>query len=79
MHTNVNLAAPVGALAFLGTGLLLFVAGLTVLYSIVRKRFWLTKFAMLAIVAVLVLYLAVLLIFSFTSGEKVLARGDEKH
>ena len=26
MYTNVNLAAPVGALAFLGTGLLLFVA-----------------------------------------------------
>lgn len=79
MYTNVNLAAPIGALAFLGTGLLLFVASLALLYSILRKSFWLTKFAALTIAAVVVLYLAVLLIFSFASGEKVLARGEEKH
>jgi hypothetical protein len=79
MYTNVNLAAPVGALAFLGAGLLLFVASLALLYSILRNRFWLTKFAALTIAAILVLYLAVLLIFSFASSEKVLARGEEKH
>ncbi len=79
MYTNVNLAAPIGALAFLGTGLLLLVAGLTLVYSILRKRFWLAKFAVLAISAVAVLYLAVLLVFSFTSTEKELARGEEKH
>ncbi|HEX9423030.1 MAG TPA: hypothetical protein VF899_07290 [Pyrinomonadaceae bacterium] len=79
MYTNVNLAAPIGALAFLSTGLLLFVAGLLLVNSILRKRFWLAKFAVLTIAAIAVLYLAVLLVFSFTSTEKVLARGEEKH
>jgi hypothetical protein len=43
MYTNVNLAAPVGVLAFLGTGVLLFIVGLVLIYSIVRKKLWLTK------------------------------------
>lgn len=42
MYTNVNLAAPVGALAFLGTGLLLFLIGL--IYSLIKKKFGLRKF-----------------------------------
>jgi hypothetical protein len=79
MYTNVNLAAPVGALAFLGTGCLLFVIGLVLVYSVLRKRFGLTKFALVSIVLVAGLYLVVLLIFSFASSEKVLARGEEKH
>ena len=79
MYTNVNLAAPVGALAFLGTAFLLFVVGLALIYSLVRKRFGLTKLALLTIALIAVLYLTVLLIFSFRSSEKVLARGLEKH
>jgi hypothetical protein len=79
MYTNVNLAAPVGALAFLGTGFLLFLIGLALIYSIIKKKFGLTKFAVLGIVVIAGLYLAVLLIFSFASSEKVLARGQEKH
>ena len=79
MYTNVNLAAPVGALAFLGTAFLLFVVGLALIYSVVRKRLGLTKFALLTIALIAGLYLAVLLIFSFASTEKVLARGEEKH
>ena len=79
MYTNVNLAAPVGALAFLGTAFLLFVLSLALIYSIVRKRLGLRKLALLTIALVAALYLAVLLIFSFASSEKVLARGEEKH
>lgn len=79
MYTNVNLAAPVGALAFLGTGFLLFVVGLALIYSATRKKFWLTKFAIMTIALVAGLYLVILLIFSFASSEKVLARGEEKH
>jgi len=79
MYTNVNLTAPVGALAFLGTGFLLFVVGLTLIYSVVRKKFWLTKISLLTIVVIAGLYLVVLLIFSFASSEKVIARGQEKH
>ncbi|MGH9872636.1 MAG: hypothetical protein ACRD9S_09235 [Pyrinomonadaceae bacterium] len=79
MYTNVNLAAPMGALALLGTGLLLLTAGLTLGYSIVTKRPRLTKFALLTIVLVAGLYLVLLLTYSFASSEKVLARGEEKH
>jgi hypothetical protein len=79
MYTNVNLAAPVGALAFLGTCFLLLVVGVVLVYSVVRRRFGLTKFAVIGIVAVAGIYLVCLLIFSFASSEKVLARGQEKH
>jgi len=79
MYTNVNLAAPLGALALLGTGLLLLTAGLTLGYSIVMKKFRLAKFALLTIGLVAAVYLALLLIFSFASNEKVLAQGEEKH
>jgi len=79
MYTNVNLAAPVGALAFLGTAFLLFVVGLALIYSLLRKKIRLTRFAMITIALVGGLYLAILLIFSFASSEKVIARGAEKH
>jgi hypothetical protein len=48
-------------------------------YSVLRKKFGLTKFALLSMSLVAGLYLVCLLIFSFASGEKVLARGQEKH
>jgi hypothetical protein len=38
MYTNVNLAAPLGALALLGTGFLLLTADLTLGYSVVMKK-----------------------------------------
>jgi hypothetical protein len=79
MYTNVNLSAPVGALAFLGTAFLLFVVGLALIYSVVRKRLWLSKFALVTIALVAGLYLAILLTFSFASSERVIARGEEKH
>ncbi len=79
MYSNVNLAAPVGALVFLGTGFLLFVVGLAFIYSVIRKQFWLTKLSLLTIALVAGLYLVFLLIFSFASSDKVLARGEEKH
>ncbi len=79
MYTNVNLAAPVGVLAFLGTGFLLFVVCLVLIYSVLRKRFGLTKVAFTGIAVIAGLYLVCLLVFSFASSEKVLARGEEKH
>ena len=79
MYTNVNLLAPVGALAFLGTAFLLFVIGIVFLYSLLKKKFGLTRLALVTIALVAGLYLAVLLVFSFASSEHVLARGEEKH
>jgi hypothetical protein len=79
MYTNVNLAAPIGAFALLGTGFLLFTAGLTLGYSIVMKKSRLTKVSLLTLVLIAGVYLAAVLIYSFASSEKVLARGEEKH
>jgi hypothetical protein len=79
MYTNVNLAAPVGVLLFLGTGFLLFVVGLALIYSFITKKFSLTRFALIGIALIVGLYLGAMLIFSFRSSDQVLARGQEKH
>jgi hypothetical protein len=79
MYTNVNLAAPIGALAFLGTAFVLAVISLAFAYSILRKKFWLTKLSLLTIAAVAGIYLLLVLIFSLASSDKVLTRGEEKH
>lgn len=79
MYTNVNLAAPVGVLLFLGTGFLLFAVGVVLIYSVLRKKFGLTRFALIAIAVIAGLYLGVMLTFSLASSGQVLARGQEKY
>ncbi|MEP6570557.1 MAG: hypothetical protein ABJC10_12355 [Acidobacteriota bacterium] len=79
MYTNVNLAAPLGALALLVTGFLLLVLGVALVYSVISKKPRLRKFALLAMALIGSLYLSALLIFSFASSEKVLAQGQKKH
>ncbi|HEX3282879.1 MAG TPA: hypothetical protein VHR36_16700 [Pyrinomonadaceae bacterium] len=79
MYTNVNLAAPIGALLFLGTAFLIICAALLLLYSLFTKRFSLAKISALAIALIAALYLSLLLLFSWTSTETMLARGEEKH
>lgn len=79
MYTNVNLAAPLGVLALLGTGFLLIAAVLVLIYSLIVRKFGLAKVVMLVMVAIAGVYLAAVLAFSFASSERVLARGEEKH
>jgi hypothetical protein len=79
VYTNVNLSAATGALSFLGAGFLFFVAGVALVYSVVKRKFVLTRVAVLAMAAIAALYLAVLLVFSFSSSDRVLARGEEKY
>src|SRR5688572_7012013 len=79
MFTNVNLAAPIGAMAFLGTGLLFFVASMIFLYTVMKGQLAGTKVIASAVAVVAAVYISFLLIFSFTSSEAVLARGQEKH
>ncbi|MBA3569778.1 MAG: hypothetical protein H0W28_10625 [Pyrinomonadaceae bacterium] len=79
MYTNVNLAAPIGAMAFLGTGLLFFVAGLSFLYTVIKGELAGTKIVLSAVTVVAAIYIGFLLLFSFTSSETLLARGQEKH
>ncbi len=79
MYTNVNLAAPVGVLAFLGTGLLSLVAALALVGSLIARKFRFAKFVLIAMLIIAGLYLGAMLAFSLAGREKVLARGEEKH
>jgi hypothetical protein len=79
MYTNVNVSAPIGVLLFLGTGFLLFVVSLGILYALVKKKTGMMKLAVLSLVVVAGLYFVFLLVFSLASSEKVLAQGQEKH
>ncbi len=64
MITNVNLAAPVGALALLGTGFVMFVAAIVLIQSLIVRKRRRAKIVLAALVAVCCLYLAAILIFS---------------
>lgn len=79
MFTNVNLTAPIGALALLGTGFVFLLAGLAFVYTLIKRKFGANKLVLLLTAVVAASYLGVMLLFAFTSSEKVLARGQEKH
>lgn len=77
--TNVNLAAPIGALALLGAGLLFLIFVFVFAFSFITKRSGLAKLAVLAGAVVVAAYLSALLGFSLASNEQNLARGAEKY
>jgi hypothetical protein len=79
MYTNVNLSAPIGALALLGTGLLFLVVGLAFVYTLATRKFRANKFVLAVAGLIAVVYLGLLMLFSLASREQVLARGQEKH
>ncbi|MCA1591518.1 MAG: DUF4352 domain-containing protein [Acidobacteria bacterium] len=79
MNTNVNLEAAVGVLAFFGTGFVLLVLGLIFAYTLVVRKFGRAKLVLIAGMLVLGLYLGLMLLFSLSSREKALARGEEKY
>jgi hypothetical protein len=79
MFTNTNLAAPLGALALLGTGFLLLMFALAFVYTLVKRKFRANKLVLAGAAVIVSLYLVVLLLFSFASHEQALARGQEKH
>jgi hypothetical protein len=79
MNTNVNLFAPIGVMALLGTGFLFFVAALVLIQSLIVRKRGRAKFVLVAMLLIAGAYLAAILIFSLASQEKVLARGEEKH
>ena len=79
MITNVNLAAPIGALALLGTAFVLFVAVVIVAHSLITGKRGRAKVALLAIVVFIAVYFGAMLIFSAASRDQLLARGQEKH
>lgn len=79
MNSNVNLAAPVGVLGFLCACLVLLVLGLVAAHALVVRRFGRARVTLSALGFVLALYFGLMLVMSLASGEKVLARGEEKY
>lgn len=79
MNTNGNLAAPLGALALLGTGFIILVAAIFLVHSLSTHNRARARVILILTLAVVGVYLATTLIFSFASHENVLARGAEKH
>src|SRR5207244_1020673 len=79
MNTNVNLAAPIGALALLGTAFILVVAAVVLVQSLIMRKRVRARLVVAAILLIGGGYLAAMLIFSIASHDKVLARGEEKH
>lgn len=79
MYTNVNLAAPLGALALLGTAFLSFLTTIALLQSLFVRKHGRAKIVLLAMLVIAGVYVAAILIFSFSSRENLLARGQEKY
>jgi hypothetical protein len=79
MNANVNLAAPIGVLGFLGAGLVLLALGLVALHALVVRRFGRARVTLALMACVLAVYFGLMLVFSLASGERVLARGEEKY
>ena len=79
MYTNVNLAAPIGALAFLGIGFLFLLLVFALIYSVLKRKPGLRKLSLITLASITGLYLVILLVFSFASSDQVLAQGQEKH
>ena len=79
MYTNVNLEAPLGALALLGTAFLIFVAAIVLIQSLVVRKLRRARVVVLAMLAIVTLYGSAAVGFSFASHYNLLARGQEKH
>lgn len=79
MFSNVNLSAPLGALALLGAGFLSFVAVVVLVQSLLARKRRRARLALFGLALIVIVYVATMLGFSFLSHETVLARGQEKH
>jgi hypothetical protein len=79
MYTNVNLEAPVGALALLGTGFLILIAAVVLIQSLIVRRRGRARIVLILMCGITAAYLMAILVFSFASHYKLLARGEEKH
>src|SRR5205809_4968458 len=79
MYTNVNLAAPVGALTLLGTGFVFLVAGLIFVHALVARKIGRAGLLLFVAVVIAGVYVGAILVFSLASDETVLSLGQEKH
>ncbi len=78
MNMNVNLDAAVGVLMLLGSCVVMFVIALVAVHALLTKRPRRARFAIVAAFGWMMVYLSVLMVFSLSSRERALARGEEK-
>jgi len=71
--------APLALLTFMGTCFLLGVAGIIVIYGLVRKKGGLVQKVLVVALAVAGLYVTLLLAASLASHERVLRAGEQKY
>jgi hypothetical protein len=79
MNTNVNLEAALGVLGFLGGCAVLLIISLVAAHALFTRRGGRFRLALVLGFGWLMIYLGLMLVFSFASREKALARGEEKH
>jgi hypothetical protein len=79
MFTNTNLSAPIGALLFIATAVALLLVTVVLLYALLRKKTLLRRLAFLTLATVAGVYVGLMLIFSWSSSDRVLLRGQEKY
>jgi len=79
MFTNVNLAAPIGVVAFLGSGLVLAIVALGFIVFAIKHLLRLKRLSLVLAVAIVIVYLCAMLVFSIKSQNQVLVSGQEKH
>jgi hypothetical protein len=79
VYTNVNLAAPIGALALLATGFILIAGAGLLIQSLIVRKIGRARLVTAAVLMTAIVYFGALLVFSAVSHDKLLARGEEKH
>jgi hypothetical protein len=79
MNTNVNLEAALGVLGFVGAAGVLLGICLIAAHALFTRRGARLRKALVAGAGWVMLYLCLMLVFSFASREQSLARGQEKH
>jgi hypothetical protein len=79
MHTNVNLAAPVGVALLLGACTLVLTLASLFSCAILARKILFARTSLLALAGIILGYALMLFLFSAFSTKQVLARGEEKH
>jgi hypothetical protein len=79
VNTNVNFPAPLGAAGLLGACFVLAVLGLVAMHALAVRRYGRARASIALLGLTTAVYFCAVLVFSLASGERVLARGEEKH
>jgi hypothetical protein len=79
VNTNVNFPAPLGVIGYLGASFVLVALALVAMHALVVRRYGRARVSLALLAGVASVYFVVVLVFSFASGGRVLARGEEKH